>query len=90
MLFKLNKVRCKYCKDVIVSTDEVPEDTCSCGRITIFGGNSFLGRRPNTKDADFEDLSEVDTDFMQTRNINENQGDVSQIKSWQKSQFNIK
>ena len=87
MLFKLNKVKCKHCKDILVSTDEVQEDTCSCGRITIFGGNRFLGRRQNRKDGYFEELSEVNMDYIQSKNVNERQGDIEQIKAWQQTQF---
>ena len=87
MLFKINKVRCKFCKDILVSTDEVPEDTCSCGRITIFGGSTFLGRKPNRKDADFEEMSEVNLEFIENKNINERKGDIEAIKAWQKSQM---
>jgi hypothetical protein len=87
MLFKINKVRCKKCKDNLVSINGNDEDTCTCGDITIYGGLFVLGRKRNRKKAEYEELSEVNMDYISNRNLNEKAGDLEAIKAWQKSQI---
>ena len=47
---KINKARCLVCHDVLVSTDPKKYETCSCGELTISGGNFMLYRKGKYKE----------------------------------------
>jgi len=55
-IVKLNKARCKVCGDVLISKYEGKEETCSCGKLKIGGGNSWL-KRSGKSGVDFEELA---------------------------------
>ena len=52
-----NKIKCKYCGDILESINQHDFKFCSCGRIAIDGGLDYLKRSGNPDD--WEDLSEV-------------------------------
>ena len=52
----INAIKCTHCGDIIESTPEDPEVTCSCGICTVDGGYDYLGRSAY-EDGDFIDLS---------------------------------
>lgn len=41
-LFKLIKVKCNTCKDIIISASETEWTECSCGSTKIMGVKSFM------------------------------------------------
>ena len=54
-----NKIKCKYCGDILESTSQHDFKFCSCGKIAIDGGLDYLKRSGNSED--WEELSEVIT-----------------------------
>ncbi len=54
---KQNKIRCKFCGDVIESKSTHDFVKCSCGRMVVDGGLSYL-RRLFKEPNDYEELSE--------------------------------
>ena len=54
-----NKIRCKFCKDILESKYTHDYVTCSCGRVSVDGGNSYL-KRSFRKEDDYEELSEIE------------------------------
>ena len=52
----VNAIKCTHCGDIIESTPEDPEVTCSCGVCTVDGEHDYLGRSAY-EDGDFIDLS---------------------------------
>lgn len=44
-MVRVNKAKCLNCNDILVSKDPGKFETCSCGSLTIGGGNFFLDRR---------------------------------------------
>ena len=57
---KENKIRCLYCKDILISTDEKPEVECDCGICKISGGSVFEGRIGIEEDKDYKNLTKID------------------------------
>ena len=55
-----NKIQCKFCKDIIVSKHTHDYVTCSCGRVSVDGGDSYLKRSFKEFD-DYIELSEIET-----------------------------
>lgn len=80
MLFKTNKVQCLHCKDVLVSTDDVPVDKCSCGKNTIQGGSKFL-IRSGKRGTDYKELSEADIEKLEG---SENTEEIKDLLNWQR------
>ena len=58
---KINKIRCKFCNDIIESINVHNFKSCNCQRIGIDGGKYSLIRYFISPD-DFEELSEYETD----------------------------
>ena len=58
---KLNRIRCKFCGDVITSYFRHDFKECKCGRVAIDGGHDYLSRCFVEED-DYEDLSIVEDD----------------------------
>ena len=54
-----NAIKCKHCGDVIESIDVHDFKFCSCGRVAVDGGHSYLKRCADSLD-DFEDLSVIE------------------------------
>ncbi|MCI9641383.1 MAG: hypothetical protein HFJ98_01095 [Eubacterium sp.] len=55
---KVNKIKCNYCGDIIVSESVHDFRFCSCGTVAVDGGNEYLRRTfKNSKD-DFIEMSE--------------------------------
>ena len=52
----VNAIKCTHCGEIIESTPEDPEVTCSCGICTVDGEHDYLGRTAY-EDGDFIDLS---------------------------------
>lgn len=50
-----NRIRCKHCGDVIESETTHDFKFCSCGKVAIDGGHSYLKRNGNPND--WEELS---------------------------------
>ncbi len=53
-----NKIKCRYCGDVIESTYTHDFRTCKCGKVSVDGGLSYL-KRSCEKPNDYFDLSIV-------------------------------
>jgi predicted RNA-binding Zn-ribbon protein involved in translation (DUF1610 family) len=55
-----NAVRCLSCKDIIESETRHHFNTCSCGKVSVDGGQDYLKRSyPSGDPSDwFEELSE--------------------------------
>lgn len=54
-----NKIRCHFCGEIIESKYTHDFATCSCGRVSVDGGRSYLRRCFQSPD-DYEELSETD------------------------------
>lgn len=52
-----NKIRCKYCGDVIESKSGHDFRWCSCHTVFVDGGHNYLRRGFKNSPDDFEDLS---------------------------------
>ena len=52
-----NRIRCKYCGDIIESRHCGDCQFCSCARVGVYGGKVRLGRIAIFSHADYEDLS---------------------------------
>lgn len=58
---KVNKIRCKHCGDIIESTYTHDFKFCSCGKVSVDGGKSYLKRSFFTSPSDdFEELTEYE------------------------------
>ncbi|MCM1004153.1 MAG: hypothetical protein NC408_07415 [Candidatus Gastranaerophilales bacterium] len=55
-----NRIRCKHCGDIIESTSTYDFKFCSCGRVAVDGGKSYLKRSGNP--GEWEELSEIEED----------------------------
>lgn len=53
----VNKIMCKHCKDILVSTSVHDFKMCRCGKCGIDGGNAYLRRLGNPDD--YVDMSET-------------------------------
>jgi hypothetical protein len=54
-----NEARCLLCKDVIQSFHGHDFVTCSCGNLSVDGGNSYLKRSYRDGRESWEELSET-------------------------------
>lgn len=54
-----NRIKCKYCGDIIESISVHDFKFCSCGKVAIDGGKHYLKRTGNTND--WDELSEFET-----------------------------
>lgn len=52
-----NCIRCKYCGDIIESKSTHDFKFCSCGKVAIDGGHSYLKRSGSPND--WEELNEI-------------------------------
>ncbi|MDY5984720.1 MAG: hypothetical protein SPI94_04545 [Candidatus Onthovivens sp.] len=54
-----NKIKCKFCGDVIESKHVHDFKTCSCGKCSVDGGHEYLRRcfDGNSPEECYEDLS---------------------------------
>lgn len=52
-----NRIKCKFCDDIIESTGVHDFKFCSCGKVAIDGGKNYLKRSGNLND--WEELSEI-------------------------------
>lgn len=60
-----NKIKCKYCGDIIESKYRHDFVRCKCGKVAVDGGHDYLRRNfPESPDKDYEELSKclVDED----------------------------
>jgi len=57
-VIRINKAQCKHCGDILISTDEDKKETCTCGKLTVDGGTSFL-LRSGDRGTDYKELSEL-------------------------------
>ena len=53
-----NRIRCRYCGDIIESHTTHDLKTCSCGSVSVDGGHDYL-RRVFKRKEDFEELSDI-------------------------------
>lgn len=54
-----NRIKCKYCGDIIESISVHDFKFCSCGKVAIDGGKHYLKRTGNPND--WDELSEFET-----------------------------
>jgi hypothetical protein len=62
-IIKKNKAKCLHCGDVVSSTPEEKVNTCSCGKLTVKGGLSFVMRN-GKRDVDYKEMSVMDYDAV--------------------------
>lgn len=53
-----NRVRCRFCREIIESLARHDYRQCGCGRVSVDGGREYLKRSGGP--LDFEELSEVE------------------------------
>lgn len=86
-VIKINKAQCKHCGDILISTDEDKKETCTCGKLTVDGGSSFL-TRTGERGTDYKELSELN--FGDAPNVKDdtvhNTQEFSEIQKWQQVQ----
>ncbi|MCS7317630.1 MAG: hypothetical protein NZZ41_04880 [Candidatus Dojkabacteria bacterium] len=58
-IIKVNRAKCLQCKEILISTKENFEVTCSCGKLTISGADGYL-ERTGKKGIDFQELTIFD------------------------------
>lgn len=58
-IIKVNKAKCLYCGDIVISNETQKTSTCMCGKLTVYGGKSYLGRT-GKKGKDYKELSVLD------------------------------
>lgn len=54
-----NKIKCRYCGDVIESTSRHDFRMCKCGKVSVDGGLDYLKRSFTNNQDDYFDLSIV-------------------------------
>ena len=61
-MIKVNKIKCKFCGDIIESTHVHDFKFCSCGKCAVDGGHYYLRRSfdGKTDEECFEELSEME------------------------------
>jgi hypothetical protein len=74
-----NKARCKHCGDLLISSEDQVEDTCTCGKLKVSGGKGYLGRT-GTKGVDYEELSELNFGDPTVPNVNAQPGDYKELQ----------
>jgi hypothetical protein len=55
-IIQKNKAKCLHCGDVIMSTPDKKVETCSCGKLTVKGGHSYI-LRTGKRGVDYEEMS---------------------------------
>lgn len=55
-----NVAKCRLCGDVIESHGIYDNQTCSCGEISVEGGENYIGRFASTNWYNIIDLSEYE------------------------------
>lgn len=43
-MIKLNRIKCRYCRDVIISEHRHDFNRCKCGAVYVDGGKDYLKR----------------------------------------------
>lgn len=56
-VIKLNKIQCKHCKQILISTHRHDWKQCVCKTVFVDGGNDYLRRGFKQQD-DYIELSE--------------------------------
>lgn len=56
----INKIKCKYCNDVIESFYTHDFKWCSCGQVAVDGGHEYCKRTYRNSPDDFEELSVIE------------------------------
>jgi hypothetical protein len=67
-LVKLNKAKCLICGDILISKESNKLVSCTCGALTIAGGNHFLERRGTNQYKELSDMADL-TDINPNENI---------------------
>ncbi|WP_428044554.1 DUF7695 domain-containing protein [Candidatus Avelusimicrobium fimicolum] len=57
---KINRIKCKFCGDIITSNYRHDFKWCRCGRIAVDGGHDYRRRCSYRKD--YEEMSIVEDD----------------------------
>lgn len=52
-----NRIRCRYCGDIVESKSPYDMRFCRCGRVAAYGGKERLGRIFVYSRGDYEELS---------------------------------
>lgn len=52
-----NRIRCRYCGDIVESKSPYEMQFCRCGRVAANGGRERLGRISVYSRGDYEELS---------------------------------
>lgn len=55
---KINKIKCNYCDDIIISEHRHDFKFCSCGKVAVDGGTDYLQRTYTNSSDDFTELTE--------------------------------
>jgi hypothetical protein len=55
-IIQKNKAKCLHCGDILISSPDKKVETCSCGKVTVKGGHSFI-MRVGKRGVDYEELS---------------------------------
>jgi len=58
-IIQKNKAKCLHCGDVLISSPDKKVETCSCGKLTVKGGHSFI-MRTGKRGVDYEEMSLFD------------------------------
>lgn len=70
-IIQKNKAKCLHCGDIVLSTPEKKVETCSCGKLTVKGGHSFI-MRTGKRGIDYEELSFLNYEEVPETNNGEN------------------
>jgi hypothetical protein len=62
-IIQKNKAKCLHCGDIVISSPDKKVDTCSCGKLTVKGGHSFI-MRTGRRGIDYEELSFLNYDAV--------------------------
>lgn len=67
-----NKIKCKFCEDIIESKNRHDFKFCSCGRCAVDGGHDYLKRSYSEINPEecFEDLSVVIEENLEEEYLN--------------------
>lgn len=57
-----NRIKCKTCGDVVESEHIHDFKSCSCERVAVDGGHSYLRRCFTDSQDDYEELSVIEND----------------------------
>lgn len=56
--WRINRVRCNKCEDIITSNNRHDFNYCKCNNIAVDGGSWYLKRVGDIRDDSYEELSE--------------------------------